>query len=310
MPVARVLAPDAQVFADAFRQSADQRSRQDLLTQENQFAIQRMMQEAELKHQMAVQDEARQGEAQLGAINEFLRTNTPIAERLGRVSYQPPAPTEDEGAAFEGGRRGESVFSPYSATGRGAKALSDLLGREVTNISTERRAEIAAEAADKRMAMLLGTRRDIASQTEEGKNNRLGITEGGKDRRLDVTESGKDRRFTLGEAGKTERTNTMAGALSGENTFRTQVASADEYIKALQSQLMQSRMAFFLERDPMKKAQAAAQMQSLQQEIEAALAQQKSNLQPRTPGVTKPSAPAPAKEKTVIRGPDGKLIVR
>lgn len=303
------IAPDAEVAVRSFLQAGDQRARQQLQEQAEASALERMLTETGLKHELAVQDEIRQGEEGLGAINEFLRTNTPIAERLGRVTYQPPAPTEDEAAAFEGGRRGAAVYQSYDVKGRGAKTLSDFLTKEISNVSAENRATAQAEAAQARLLATLGSRENIAANREAGLNLRQGNALDYDARKTDLLEAGRDRRFTTGEAGKTARNNTMAGAIAGETTLRTQIAAMDEYVKGLQAQMTQARMQFFMAPDPMAKAQAAASMQALQQEIDAALAQQKQLLQPRTPSVTQPTTP-PVKEKTVIRGPDGKLIVK
>lgn len=312
----RVLAPDAEILAGSYRDAARARREKELAielqNQRQAGALQQMIAQVNLQNDLRTQDEARRGEESLGAINEFLRTNRPVADRLGRIQ-QAPMP---EGVAGPGSPQ----FQPYAVKGRGAGTLADFLQKEIGNISAENRAQIAAEAADKRLVTLMQGRKDIVNTQEGGKNERASLIQDRTDDRLAVTEKGKNDRFSKGEAGKNARTNTMASALQGETTFRTQVGSMDDYIKTLSAQRTQLMMEDLISKAELRKnpadpaAQARVQragqaLQALDEELAAAQQQYKGSLQPRTPSITKPApkaAPVP-KQIEDWKMIDGKL---
>lgn len=71
------------------------------------------------QQQFTTQDRETQGQGELGAINEFLRGNVPIARQMGRMERGLPTP--------EAGFPGEETYKPFDIPARGAGALAGLI---------------------------------------------------------------------------------------------------------------------------------------------------------------------------------------
>ena len=279
----------AEIFLRSSDKEKDRLAQVEMQEKQSASALNQMLTGQAHQADLASQAKQREGEESLAGLNEFLKGSPALADRLGRRTEGPMA----EGVAGPGSPQ----FNPYRASGAGAPMLAEFVKGEMTNASAQARAEAAQNADLRNLFLKAGFERE-----------NLGITEGGKDSRQasqqdhellvqELKELGLWDRLKFSEKGKTARNTEMAGAVAGESTFRTQMGQMDNYLKAIDSELMATRLDVLTTKDPVLKAQAQSRMAELAQLRQQIQKQFGGMLQPRGPAVTAPTAPAPFQEE-------------